>query len=227
MIETREVQSDGVLATSNTIIGVISLEIFARRRKPSYILGVNRGGWLLSTYLAHRLNIGRNNLLRFDSNRNEILDNFNLDNLSHEKKSIDILLVDDISRKGESIKKAIHYVKDLLPTSNLYVSVLVVCGRETDKNIDYNPYWTQYKDIQLPWSSEERKREARKIINAQGRVVRTDDHNSLDRKVPILRIADDETKEGEGVDISTDDIEAVLDMLEKFFPINEIKSAPA
>ncbi len=221
LIEAQEVQSDGVLATSSTVIGVISLEVFARRHRPDCIIGVNRGGWLLSTYLAHRLNISRDKLLRFDASKADIIDNIDLLDKIYESDQMNILLVDDISRTGGSIQKAISCVKRRFSLSKLSVAVLVVCGRATDKNIDYNPYWTQHKDIQLPWSSDERKREARKIINAQGEVVQLGDQNSLDIKVPVLRIADSETKEGEGVDISNNDIETVINMLEKLLLIQE------
>jgi hypoxanthine phosphoribosyltransferase len=209
LIMAQEVQSDGVLAISSVMIGVISLEVFALGQKPEYIIGVNRGGWLLSTYLAHRLNIGRNNLLRFDAERNEIIDS----DIDHDiMRNATILLVDDISRKGLSISRAIDYLKDKFPLSKLSVAVLVVCGRKVDEKITYNPYWTQYKDIQLPWSSDERKEEARTNISQhekQEKVVRLGDENSLDKKVPVLRIADSDTKEGEGVDISNEDIELV------------------
>ena len=220
LIEAQEVQSDGVLATSSTVIGVISLEIFVRRNKPDYIVGVNRGGWLISTYLAHRLNIHRDKLLRFDADKSEVLDKIDaLKKAIISDPEMDILLIDDISRTGSSIRKATSYMRKTFPLAELSAAVLVVCGRETDKNIDYNPYWTQYKDVQLPWSSDDRKREARKIINAQGKVVRLGDQDSLELKMPVLRIADSETKEGEGVDISNDDVEAVIHLLEHFIDI--------
>jgi hypoxanthine phosphoribosyltransferase len=218
--EVQEVQSDGVLSTSSTVIGVIKLELFARRIKPDYIVGVNRGGWLLSTYLAHRLNIGRDNLLRFDADRDCIIDT----ELSHNINDADemnLLLVDDISRTGESIKKAISYLKNKFILGKINIAVLVVCGRKADKSIDYNPYWTRDKDIQLPWSSDERKREARQNVNAQGKVVQLGDENSLTMQAPVLRIADSKTKEGEGVDISTSDIEIIINLLEKVYSLSE------
>jgi hypoxanthine phosphoribosyltransferase len=222
IIEAKQVESDGVLPASSTIIGVISLEVFARRHDPKYIIGVNRGGWLLSTYLAHRLDIGRSNLLRFDADRDEIIDNTDLlDSIPHTRKKTNILLVDDISRTGNSIDKCIDFLEKKSPSFNISVAVLVVCDRKTDnkktdKNINYYPYWTQYKDIQLPWSSDERKREARKTINSQAKVVQLGNQDSLDTKVPILRIADSETTDGEGIDISTSDMETVMYMLKDF-----------
>jgi hypoxanthine phosphoribosyltransferase len=217
-IEAQEVQSDGVLATSSAIIGVISLEVFARRHQPDYVVGVNRGGWLLSTYLAHRLNISRKNLLRFDADRNQIIEDINLlDEIHNTNKEVNVLLVDDISRTGHSIQKAVDCLKSQLTSVSISVGVLIVCGRNTDENVDYNPYWTQYKDIQLPWSSDERKKEARKIINAQENVALLGDQSSLDTKVPVLRIADSETKEGEGVDISISDIEIAMNILQERF----------
>jgi hypoxanthine phosphoribosyltransferase len=225
IVEAKEVESDGVLPASSTIIGVISLEYFARKYDPEYIVGVNRGGWLLSTYLAHRLDISRSKLLRFDADRDEIIDNTDsLDSIENTSKKINILLVDDISRTGNSIDKCIDFLKKKSPSIDIFVEVLVVCDRQTDRekienNIDYYPYWTQNKDIQLPWSSDERKREARKIINSQEKVVQLGSRDSLDTKMPILRIADSETADGEGIDISTSDMETVMYMLKNLLPV--------
>lgn len=221
IIEAQEVQSDGVLPTSSAIIGVISLEIFARKHSPDYIVGVNRGGWLLSTYLAHRLDIRRNNLFRYDAEKDDIIDYMNLSESPHSNSKLNILLVDDISKSGDSISKSIGFVKNKFPSSNISVAVLVICGRKTDENINYSPYWTLYNDIQLPWSSDERKRAAREIINSQGKVFQLGDENSLDIKLPVIRIADGETKEGEGVDISNNDIEAVIRLYDNLVSIPE------
>lgn len=218
LIESHEVETDGVLTTFSTIIGVICLEIFARRHNPNYIIGVNRGGWLLSTYLAHRLNINRENLLRFDSTKNQILEDFE-SHLNQISGGINILLVDDISRKGDSINKAVEFVKKYFPKSiQISVGVLVVCG-EKKTNINYNPYCTRYKAVVLPWSSEERQMEARRNINAQGKVLRLDEESSLDEKAKILRIADAQARNGGEVDISIDDVDTVLKMIGKFFHI--------
>jgi hypoxanthine phosphoribosyltransferase len=219
LIEPHEVQSDGVLSTSSTVLGVISLEVFARKHTPRYIVGVNRGGWLLSTYLAHRLNIDRDSLFRFDANKDDITDNNINTFFSDIKKDIEIniLLVDDISRSGNSVHKAVDCIKKRFPLCHLSVAVLVVCGRKSDKIIDYHPYWTQHEDIQLPWSSDERKKEARKRINAQEKVVIVGDKDSLGHKGSVLRIADSFTKDGEEFDISNDDIKIVLEGIEKFY----------
>ena len=219
LIESQEVQTDGVLSMSSTIIGVISLEIFARRHKPTYILGVNRGGWLLSTYLAQRLNINRDRLFRFDESKDDIIDNISHSNDIYTNKEVDILLVDDISRTGNSIDKAIKCVKDKFSVSTISVGVLVICGRESDQNIDYNPYKTKYIDIELPWSSSERKAEARKNIRDQGHVAQLGDHYSLNENVSILRIADDQTKEGSEFDIYNGDIENIINIFQRVFLI--------
>lgn len=214
LIEAHEVQSDGVLPTSSTVIGAVSLEVFARKCKPTGIIGVNRGGWLLSTYLAHRLNIDRENLFRFDAEPGILTDNEDiLNSFGNNYNQPNILLVDDISRTGKSIEKALIYVRERFPSCIPSVAVLVVCGRKTDKNVEYNPYWTQHLDIQLPWSSDERKKEARKNINSQEKVVILGNENSLEQKLPVLRIADSETKDGEEFDISNDDIEAIIRFL--------------
>lgn len=211
-IEAQEVKSDGVLPASSVLLGFINLETFARKQKPDYIVGINRGGWLLSSYLAHRLSIPRERLLRFDSDKDDIIDKVSASEDIYTNSKAIILLIDDISRSGKSIDRSVRYVEDNLASHNTSVAVLVNCGRKTDKNINYNPYWTMYKDIQLPWSSNERKEEVRKIIGNQGTVVQLRDRDSLGRKLPILRVANDDTEKGGEMDISTDDMEAMLGM---------------
>lgn len=214
LIKYQEVNSDGVLPDSSTILGIASLEDFARKYEPDCIVGVNRGGWLLSVYLAHRLNIDRSSIFRFDAEREDMIDKDEFINHfqeSHPNTKPNILLVDDISRTGKSMAEAINCVKNKFAFESFSAIVLVVCGETTHPCIDYNPYWTQYKDIQLPWSSEKRKKEARKNIDAQakGKVVRLGDRNSLEQKSPnqILRIADEQTKDGEEFDIANEDMD--------------------
>jgi hypoxanthine phosphoribosyltransferase len=214
LIKYHEVNSDGVLPNSSTVLGIASLENFARKYEPDCIIGVNRGGWLLSVYLAHRLNIDRSNIFRFDAERKDMIDKDEFINHfqeSHSNRKPNILLVDDISRTGKSMQEAIDCVKSKFYFESFSVIVLVVCGEKTHSCIDYNPYWTQYKDIQLPWSSDKRKKEARKNIDAQviGKVVRLGDGNSLEQKSPnqILRIADEHTKDGEEFDIANEDMD--------------------
>ncbi len=209
------VQSDGVLPVSSTLFGVITLELYARKKKPDYLIGINRGGWLLSTYLAHRLNIDRKKLLRFDSKRKAIIDN-NIDHSNLNYKSI--LLVDDISRKGDSIKIAHEYMKEKFPDGTSSTVVLVICGENEAKHcIDFYPYCTEYIDIQLPWSDDKRKQEARENLakSDQGKVVNKvinlDDPDSLELKSRILRMAGENTLEG--MDISTDDIDTFLEFI--------------
>ena len=207
----KSVQSDGVLPGSSTLIGVVALEAYAREKKPQYIIGINRGGWLLSTYLAHRLNIDRDHLLRFDSKKNEIIDN----NINGKKlKYKNVLLVDDISRKGDSIQIAHKYVKNEFSDSSFLTIVLVVCGENpAQENIDFHPYYTEYPDIQLPWSDEKRKKEARENLAkvSTDKVISLDSPDSLKIKSPVLRIAGDNKLEG--MDIFNDDIDTMLNFI--------------
>lgn len=205
------VQSDGVLPGSSTLIGVVALEAYARKQNPQYIVGINRGGWLLSTYLAHRLNIDREHLLRFDSKRNEIIDN----HIENKKlRSKNILLVDDISRQGNSIKIAHNYMKNNFSDARFLTIVLVICGENPAQQIiNFHPYYTEYPDIQLPWSDEDRKREARENLSkvSSNKVISLDNLESLKVKSPVLRIVGE--NKSEGMDILNDDIDTMLNFL--------------
>jgi hypoxanthine phosphoribosyltransferase len=165
LYSTYELQSDGVMPSSSAVLGVLKLEAYARKCAPIMIVGVNRGGWLLSTYLAHRLGIERSNILRYDSGDDEIKDK-HIPSISAKDK---ILLIDDISRTGSSISKGIQCIKENFASSELSTAVLVVCDdTESNEQIDFKAYHANTKDIQLPWSSEERKQEARRRLANSG-----------------------------------------------------------
>lgn len=203
----QKVHSDGVLATSSAIIGVIRLEMFARKQKPDYLIGVNGGGWLLSAYLAQRLDIERDYLLRFNSESKQILDRKEL-NLNNKN----LLLIDDISRRGVSLHSAVEHLKSTFPSCNLFTAVMVVCSRNLSKKIiDFYPYFTESPDIELPWSSEERKKEARKILS-KDRIVHLREHypteSKFNKKSSVIKISDKDNEQG--IDIANNDVEAVL-----------------
>jgi hypoxanthine phosphoribosyltransferase len=206
MTSHQKVESDGVLAASSTFIGVIGLEFFAKERSPKYLIGVNRGGWLLSAYLAQRLNIDRSHLLRFDSGKG----NFAEELISINRQD-SILLIDDISRTGKSLQIAIDYLKKRFPDNDLSVAVLVVCEHNTMKDqIACYPYYTKTPDIELPWSSEERKIVAReRNLQAGKKSIPIGDENALRGSTPdILRMSD--RSNGEGIDIVNRDVDAVM-----------------
>jgi hypoxanthine phosphoribosyltransferase len=211
-----EVQSDGVISSSSIFLGVVHLEIFARKQKPDFIIGVNRGGWLLSTYLAQRLNINSSSLFRFDSDRTSFFDNIdalsNYSEVYHNRKPR-ILLVDDIVRTGHSIHTAIEYIQGKLPSWDLSVMALIICGKENDAKISYNPYWTQNRDIQLPWSSAERKKQARKNIGNQENILRLSSETPLGKKTSVLRMSDGN---GDDFDVADNDIDVVVKLIESF-----------
>jgi hypoxanthine phosphoribosyltransferase len=217
MLPTQEVHSDGVLAASSAVLGLVSLEIFARSRKPDYIIGVNRGGWLLSTYLTHRLDIDRDNVLRFDDKKGRILEDITSLKASCESTKKTFLVVDDISRKGDAIRKAVGYIEKEFLSSNLSVAVLVVCNKEKNSIVDYNPYWTRRGDIQLPWSSEERKKEARENITSNN-VVYLNEKRALEKmqgESVVRMVNEDQGREGtDGVDISINDMEAIMNFFQ-------------
>jgi hypoxanthine phosphoribosyltransferase len=203
----QKVHSDGVLATSSAIIGVIRLEMFARKQKPDYLIGVNGGGWLLSAYLAQRLDIERDHLLRFNSESKQILDRKEL-NLNNKN----LLLIDDISRQGVSLHSAVEHLRSTFPSCNLFTAVMVVCSRNSSKkNIDFYPYFTESPDIELPWSSEERKKEARKILSKDKIVHLREPYpteSKFNKKSSVIKISDEDNEQG--IDIANNDVEAVL-----------------
>jgi len=207
-----EVQSDGVLPESSALIGLVKLEANAQAVRPDIIVGINRGGWLLSAYLAHRLEIERSSILRYDSAKNKIVDaNSTIKGFSH----MAILLVDDISRSGRSMEKGLKDVQALFPNSQIKTSVLVTCNAERTGTIDFAAYYTKEPDIQLPWSSDKRKKEARQRLAEKGKKALLVGQSS-DEDTGILRLAYEDDKSltnAGGIDIASQDI-SVLKLYE-------------
>jgi hypoxanthine phosphoribosyltransferase len=206
-----EPSDEGILAASSIFIGAVGLEFFAKKINPKYIIGVNRGGWLLSTYLAQRLEIGRDKLLRFksgeDAEKGELLDQATLG------KGESILLIDDISRTGNSLQIARDRLMEKFPGIELYIAVLVVCANNKMKSqITCHPYYTTTPDIALPWSSEKRKKEARERNQSGKRSISISDDNVLDAHPPIIKMSDESNKDG--IDIVTKDVDIVMQLLD-------------
>jgi hypoxanthine phosphoribosyltransferase len=207
-----EPSDDGILAASSIFVGAIGLEFFAKKINPKYIIGVNRGGWLLSTYLAQRLEVSRDKLLRFksdeeDANKGEFLDEFTL------RIGESILLIDDISRTGNSLKIARDRLIEKFPGIELSIAVLVVCANnKIKKEITCHPYYTTTPDIALPWSSETRKKEARECNRSGKRSISISDDNVLEAHPPIIKMSDENYKDG--IDIVTKDVDIVMQLLD-------------
>ena len=211
----QELQSDGVMPASSAFFGVVKLEAYVREINPKFLVGINRGGWLLSTYLAHRLEIERPNILRYDSNVNKIVD-------VHKPlttKNTRILLIDDISRTGDSIAKGLSYIQELFPLCKLSVAVLVVCGKnKNNPDINFSSYYTNTVDIQLPWSPEDRKQKARKRLAKSGQkalLVGTS-KDSLTEESNILRLSLDEPNHEvkDVIDIANNDVDVVVELFQ-------------
>lgn len=216
-INAQQVESDGVLTVSSAVLGIAGLEMFARRRKSDYLVGVNRGGWLLSLYLAHRLEIPHSNILQFNSDTSELTGYEGAAEAILElDETANFLLIDSINKSGQSMSDAVKLVKEKIPQSNFSVAVLVSCGELKSKEIDYFPYWTKLNDIALPWSSDERKERARKAAHVnKADIVYLGDKNSLentDKKIHVLRMADVEPEPGEWVDIANEDMETIMNI---------------
>ncbi|MEL6470025.1 MAG: phosphoribosyltransferase [Cyanobacteria bacterium J06623_4] len=227
LLSPQEVQSDGVLPASSTILGIVKLEAYAKQESPKHIVGVNRGGWLLSTYLAHRLEIKRSRVLRYSSEDDKFIE-------SAEKAKINlgdrVLLIGDISRSGRSIDKAAAYIRSNFPDSQLRVAALVVCKDEPKQTVDFSAYYTKEEDVQLPWSSRKPSdpnqlssdRQKKTWLVGQSKL-------SLEEDPDILRLAyEDEDSSQSGIDIVMSDMEQFLHInnLERRLQPENIKPRP-
>lgn len=126
---------------------------------PNYIIGLNFGGRLLSTFLATQLNISDDHCLYMESAK-EVSEGFVLHN-GDKTLSGSILIVDDISRTGVTLERAKIFLEDMnfLNKWNIekaYFAVLVVVSNsELPYEIfrpDFVGYRTEVFHFGMPWS---------------------------------------------------------------------------
>lgn len=120
-----------------------------------YLFGVNKGGSLIANYVAHRLGLHETYLVKCDWDPETQVRNF-------EEKEIrgPIIILDDVSRSGKTIKTVRSILESKYPESSIYCMVLVMTtsgGEESvsegaNRMIDYAAWYTSQSFIRLPWS---------------------------------------------------------------------------
>lgn len=126
-------------------------------KHPDIMLGVERGGAIVGGILAKQFHVPIRLLYRNDSEEWFCSD---FDHSDVDGKIV--ILVDDVSRTGRSLEKAINYVKNHFNPKCLIVVALLITKtehhihKEIDSSslTDYFAYFTTRADIKLPWEKE-------------------------------------------------------------------------
>lgn len=120
-----------------------------------YLFGINKGGSLIANYVAHRLGLHENYLVKCDWDPLTKRENF-------EDKEVDgpIIILDDVSRSGRTLDTVRKILESKYPEASIYCMVLVVTraddvtaySSQFTTSVNYAAWYTAESHIQLPWS---------------------------------------------------------------------------
>ncbi len=147
------------LSVTASDMGMASIEMIFRaiqaaNQRP-YIFAVNKGGALLSTYFAHKLQLHEKYLIKCDY-RTDIERPY-----CHDiRDSIDgpIVIIDDIARSGKTISEVYKYLRGLYPKNTFYMFTLVKYNEakfEGGLNV-FSPWVSETAKVTFPWSHKNR-----------------------------------------------------------------------
>lgn len=153
---TPKLLRDCLLSPNQAIEGLDAICNYASRNNIDRIIGINRGGVLVGAYVAVRLGIPNEKLLRFSV---PIIGDNIESNSSSDEFSGNILLVDDVCRTGTTLKKALSYLENNdKPPSRLLVSVLATTAERNSPiydKLDFSYYHSNGPELKMPWHSKE------------------------------------------------------------------------
>ncbi|WLQ11326.1 hypothetical protein O5O45_16395 [Hahella aquimaris] len=159
-LKPRPLVNGNKLSNTAAEIGLANIEFVLRGIRKNegvtpYIFGINKGGNFLAAYLAHRLDLHEKYLVKCDfrSDYRKIY--------CEGRACMDapIVLIDDVSRTGNTIKEVNNYILSIYPGVKIYKFVLVVATEYKSLNefpdyIDYAPWFSTERSVQFPWSSK-------------------------------------------------------------------------
>ncbi len=158
---------DNTITSSAAEFGLASIEVALRSiaknyDTPPHLFGINRGGAFLVSYLAHRLDIHEKFLVKYDYR-------VDYEKKIYEERKINgpVVIIDDVSRTGKTIKVVKEHLAEKYPDSEIYTLTLARVVNDFSSHklsinfdiIDYSPLITRDKDVTLPWSSKEKDAE--------------------------------------------------------------------
>lgn len=150
------------LTLAAAALGFANLEFFARQvqrrsRSPVHFVGVNRGGYLLASLLASRLDMDDEHLVRCDFRPS-----------GHRLPSFDgemagaqaIIIIDDVVRTGHTLAAVKRVLQAAYRKAAVYTIALaaVISGSDNAAsrgNIDYFAWIAPDPKLRLPWSKDD------------------------------------------------------------------------
>lgn len=148
---------DGIASPSDVHLAFGALELATRKVAPDVIVALNKGGRIVGEYLNRRLGDPDLSVLAVEISKHDDLsrltDNLKL-GLSPQTKKV--MIVDDISRSGETITRAIQRLKVAQPNVEISTATLV-CSQASLANLTNAelicPLLVPIADVRLPYDS--------------------------------------------------------------------------
>lgn len=158
-LKTRTLTRDQILTTAAAEIGLANIEfilkgIAQKEKAAPYLFGINKGGNFVATYLGHRMHLHSSHIIKcVYSNAEPDVYCEDLDIAGP------IVLIDDVTRTGDTIVKVKDYLRDKYPDITVVSVVLVTTSLTPDMSdestnvVDYSPWVSANPSIALPWST--------------------------------------------------------------------------
>ncbi len=136
---------------------------FARENNIKYVVGINMGGIIVGAHISLRLEIDDINFLRGSvpfKSEPKFLDT-NIESIQFNRENI--LVVDDVSRTGNTLEKAINLIRTQFESDKLGKVLIATLLSSTNANfvgannskINYSAFRTKRADVLMPWHSKE------------------------------------------------------------------------
>jgi len=155
LLSSTKLTQNEKLFNSAADLGIGNIEFLLYKiintEKKIHIFCINKGGALISTYLAHRLHLDPKYLVKCDYNKRT-------DKIYCEERQLStpIILIDDVARTGKTLSKVKKHLKIKYPNVPVFCFVLVDASGNSDETsehvVDYAPWVTNNKDITFQWS---------------------------------------------------------------------------
>lgn len=109
---------------------------------------INKGGALIATYLAHKMNLDQKYLVKCDYNKKTE----KIYCETRDELKMPIILIDDVARTGDTLSKTKKFIKLQYPDTPVYCFVLVASADCVEGLVDFTPWITGNKNITFQWS---------------------------------------------------------------------------
>ena len=149
----KHIENTNAISFKKATEAINKLNSYAISKNPDFILGINRGGSLVGAMISLNLGIPSSNFIRcyVDNDNNNVV-------CPVEKLYGTVIIIDDISRTGDTLKLSSDYIKNSskkikeVITATLFTHV-TSHNHPVYGKLDFFSFICDNPDILLPWNS--------------------------------------------------------------------------